>query len=216
MAISVASDIVLDVVRAASPRRVEHAAARLGASRQVTSSFDQELGKAGRAQGIAPQLPSDLVMDVIAAAEPAQSAAATDRLASLSGGSLPGKTSPVGGLAGLRERLSANTVQIESVSFATDSRKVAFREFEAAALKNFFETMLPSTEGGFYGQGTAGNVWRSMNADYLAQEFAKAGGIGIAHQLDRDKGADPVSAATIAPAPQWPYFSQPSIASVDP
>jgi hypothetical protein len=216
MAITVASDIVLDVVKAANPMRVKHAAAKLGATQQATASFAQELGKAGRAQGIAPQLPSDIVMDVIAAADPGQSVEASNKLAGLSQGLLPGPTSPVGGLAGLREKLSASTTQIEPASFTTDSRKVvAHRDFEATVLRSFFETMLPKPEGGFYGQGTAGNVWRSMNADYLAQEFAKTGGIGIAQQLDKGKGSSSASAATIAPAPQWPYFSQPSIASVD-
>lgn len=215
MAIAVASDIVLDVVKAANPLRAKQAAVRLGAPHQAASSFDRELGKAGRAQGIAPQLTSDIVMDVIAAADPTRSTAASSRLAGLSDGPIAATAGQTGGLAGLREKLSANTVQVEPASFTTGNRKAAHRDFEATVLRSFFETMLPATEGGFYGQGTAGNVWRSMSADYLAQEFAKTGGIGIARQLDRDKTGGAASSATIASAPQWPYFSQPSIASVD-
>lgn len=211
MAINVASDIVIDVVKAANPMRVKQAAARLGASQGAANAFEQELGKAGRAQGIAPQLTSDIVMDVIAAAHPARSAAAAGKLAGLPGNSVADASNRVEGLAGLRERLSAGPAQIEPASLTDDRRNVAYRDFEATVLRSFFETMLPGTEGGFYGKGTAGNVWRSMSADYLGQEFAKTGGIGIARQLDGGKDAAPAAAGPIAPAAQWPYFSQPSI-----
>jgi flagellar protein FlgJ len=210
MAIQVASDIVLDVIKAANPIRVRHAAAKLGAAGEITASFDRELGKAQRAQGIASELRSDIVMDVIAAADPAGSVTARDKLASLANGEFARPQN----LAGLREMLDTGTPRIKPTLDPSNIRKTAYRDFEASVLKSFFETMLPSTDGGFYGQGTAGNVWRSMNADYLAQEFAKAGGIGIAQQLERKTG-DSKPAAPITSAPQWPYFSQPSISGIE-
>lgn len=212
MAINVASDIVLDVLKAADPVRTKQASARLGASQTAASSFGQELDEVRGKQGIATKLSSDIVMDVITAVDPAKSAAATNKLAGLTGDPAASRID----LAGLRERLSGDLRAMQPASLtAGRGRNLAYRDFEASVLKSFFETMLPSSDGGFYGQGTAGNVWRSMSADYIAQEFAKSGGIGIARQLEGEKNKGSAVAGTITPAAQWPYFSQPSIAGAE-
>jgi hypothetical protein len=211
MAITVASDIVLDVMNAANPMRVKQAAAKLAAAQSAEASFDRELGKAG----IASKLNSDIVMEAMAAADPARLAAASAKLANLSNNLALGAANRAEAMAGLRERLGADLTQSQAASYTNNSREAAYRDFEATVLRSFFEAMLPSTEGGFYGQGAAGNVWRSMSADYLGQEFAKSGGIGIARRLDRDQTQASASGAAIAPAPQWPYFSQSSLTGVE-
>jgi peptidoglycan hydrolase FlgJ len=212
MAINVASDIIFDVLKAANPIRMKLASTKLSTTQTAVTSFDQEFSKVQHKRGIASKLSSDIVMDVIAAADPARSTAAMSKLAGVPDGSFAGRVD----LAGLREKLNGLPGTVQPVSLTADNgRKLAYRDFEASVLKSFFETMLPSSAGGFYGQGTAGNVWRSMSADTLAQEFAKAGGIGIAQQLDGGKDKDSTAVGTIAPATQWPYFNQPSIASTE-
>ncbi len=62
------------------------------------------------------------------------------------------------------------------------------QKFEGFVLRNFIESMLPSQNTSFFGTGTAGNIWRSMLAERIGDEMAKAGGVGIAEMLE-DKGA---------------------------
>ncbi|MCQ0988170.1 rod-binding protein [Jiella marina] len=70
-----------------------------------------------------------------------------------------------------------------------EARKVSpLEQFEGFVLRNFVETMLPSTEGEFFGQGTAGEIWRSMLAEEIGKEIAQGGGIGIADMIGEKKG----------------------------
>lgn len=65
------------------------------------------------------------------------------------------------------------------------------REFEAVALTDFVEHMLPDDESIVWG-GQAGKLWRGVFAQHLASEVAASGGIGIADiinsMLDEQKG----------------------------
>ncbi len=70
-------------------------------------------------------------------------------------------------------------------SKAVNPKEKAYQQFEASVLRNFVEEMLPKATENVYGEGTAGNVWRSMQADFMSQELAKSGGIGIASTLAR-------------------------------
>jgi peptidoglycan hydrolase FlgJ len=123
--------------------------------------------------------PTDIVLDVMKAADPA--------------------------------RLQAAKAKLNAVS--------ANREFEAVMLRGLAEDMLPK-DTSLYGAGTAGSMWRSLQADLISQEMAKAGGIGIARMLDKTQdriGNSPDARAmnTIpaqretadAGAKPWPYFS---------
>lgn len=87
-----------------------------------------------------------------------------------------------------------------------EARKVSPEEkFEGFVLRTFVEEMLPSEEGGFFGTGMAGNVWRSMLAEQIGDELAASGGVGIAEMLakrdakglgDLPSGPDPASLAS--------------------
>ncbi len=125
---------------------------------------------------------SDLVLDVMKAADPVKRAAASARLA--------------------------------------NPQAVANQKFEAVMLRNMAEGMLPKGSSSLYGEGMAGNIWRSLQADLMGQEMAKGGGIGIARMLakaqDRLGGqGDAASLNTISlqghlaalrPSSEWPYF----------
>jgi Rod binding domain-containing protein len=113
------------------------------------------------------------------------------------------------------------------VAKAANPREKAYEQFEASVLRNFVEGMLPKTAENVYGEGTAGNVWRSMQADFMSQELAKSGGIGIAATLARldearARSQPDVSLNEISPkaagaggslssASEWPYFSRSKI-----
>lgn len=131
MAINPPTDIVLDVVNAADPARVEVAQARL---------------KAGQA-----------------AAE-AQRLASTDRA------------------------FDANLVKEhirDSASLHSSEKKdvpQAYRKFESMVLSSFLKSMMPDSEE-IYGKGATGEIWKGMMAEQLAGEISKKGGIGIADKL---------------------------------
>ena len=59
----------------------------------------------------------------------------------------------------------------------------AYEGFEAVALTTFVQEMLPQQATSVFGSGTAGEVWKSMMAEKIAGEMARAGGIGIAKHL---------------------------------
>jgi Rod binding domain-containing protein len=92
------------------------------------------------------------------------------------------------------------------------------QKFEAVMLRRMVEEMLPKDSSSLYGEGTAGDIWRSLQADLMSQEMAKGGGVGLAKLLDKAQDRlgqqDSGSLNSIAPrlnAPQvttaeWPYF----------
>jgi len=65
--------------------------------------------------------------------------------------------------------------------------------------------MLPKDSSNVFGQGTAGDMWRSMLAEQVAQQIAKSGALGLAkrlfatHELQpRDWSAHPGEASKAA------------------
>lgn len=62
----------------------------------------------------------------------------------------------------------------------------AFRRFEAMVLGQFVEAMLPKDADAAYGGGLAGDMWRGLAAEKIADEMATRGGVGIARHLLRD------------------------------
>lgn len=60
------------------------------------------------------------------------------------------------------------------------------QKFESFVLQTFVENMLPSENSSFFGEGTAGKIWKSMLAERIGEEMARAGGIGIADMLKKE------------------------------
>jgi hypothetical protein len=145
----------------------------------------------------------DLVLDVMAAADPASQRVAATRLERLSaangefaatmtekiGAGAPEQgvavgqgdsASPAGAVIG---RDHVRIVRMEN------SDRAVFRRFEAFVLQTFVESMLPQGGSEVFGKGTAGMVWRSMLAEQIGNEMAKGDGIGIARQLAKTRHA---------------------------
>lgn len=215
MAISIVSDLVLDVVKAANPERARIAQAGLQRGPAATSSareFADAENTVKRTTGISRFLDTDIVGDVVNAADPTK---------------LQTSVAKLNGTTSLGQVDMASLVLNAGDTKAANPREKAYEQFEASVLRNFVEGMLPKATESVYGEGTAGNVWRSMQADFMSQELAKSGGIGIAATLARldearTRSQPDVSLNEISPkaggasgslssASEWPYFSRSKI-----
>jgi peptidoglycan hydrolase FlgJ len=220
MAISIVSDLVLDVVKAANPERARIAQAGLQRGQSVTSSgreFADAENTVKRNPGIGRFLATDIVGDVVNAAN---SSKLKNSIAQLAG------TSDPAGVDMASLVLNANDSDA-AAGKAVNPKEKAYQQFEASVLRNFVEEMLPKSTENVYGEGTAGNVWRSMQADFMSQELANSGGIGIASTLARldEARARSQSGTTlneitpkadgarssITNTNDWPYFSREKI-----
>ena len=54
---------------------------------------------------------------------------------------------------------------------------------ESVLLKNFVDQMLPKDAVGVFGGGVAGDVWKSMLSEKIANEVAKSGSLHLASRL---------------------------------
>lgn len=59
------------------------------------------------------------------------------------------------------------------------------QQFESFVLQSFIEPMLPKEDSSFFGEGTAGSIWKSMLAERIGAEMAASGGIGIAAMVEK-------------------------------
>ena len=132
---------------------------------------------------------SDIVLEVLNAADPAQAQLAAERLEKL-GANAPGgdfaadldrasaasssAPAPAAGLADARSALAAA---------APDAASRVKIEFEAMLINSFVGEMLPKDAGSVFGEGTAGDVWRSMLSEQIAQQMAKSGALGLSRRL---------------------------------
>lgn len=152
--------------------------------------------------------PSDLLLDVARAADPAKVREATARLARLA-------ADPTATNEGFGKALEAAKVTrpaaraaesapplpagAGSLRAAAQPKADAYRKFEAVLLQNFVESMLPKDDDSF-GDAASAGIYRSMMAEQLATQIANAGGIGIAKAIEK---AHPAGAARapVTPAP---------------
>jgi Rod binding domain-containing protein len=133
--------------------------------------------------------PSDVVLEVARAADPARAAAAAQRLNALAaaagqqGGfaqTLAQTTPAQPSIAGLANARSALTDPDSVASAKAAKAKV---EFEAVLLNSFIKEMMPKDASSTFGQGLAGDMWKSMLAEQVAHQIAKSGKLGIATRL---------------------------------
>jgi peptidoglycan hydrolase FlgJ len=151
--------------------------------------------------------PSDIVMDVVNAADPTRVQEAQEKLrtqtATLAAARLTrqdqGFATDVASLdkaVGMRlDRTNApHSLDTKSVSSESQTPET-YRKFEAMVLQNFLKYMMPNDSEDVYGKGMAGDIWKSMSAEQIANSIAKRGGIGIADHMMRggiyDEGLKP-------------------------
>ena len=135
--------------------------------------------------------PSDLVLDVVQAADPGLLQAAREKLKAneataqsvmlASNGvgfaQAVSQTAKSAGSAG-----SDATVENVRVSRHKDIPET-YRKFEASVASTFIQNMLPSESEEVFGKGSAGDFWKGMMAEQIADAVSKQGGFGIAEKL---------------------------------
>ncbi|ANH02884.1 rod-binding protein [Shinella sp. HZN7] len=138
--------------------------------------------------------PSDLVLDVVRAADPAQVQEAQARLKSNKAAFEATSLAEAGAgfqatVGSILNRDSVGAQSAQGVS-AVGGKVVPehLRKFESMVLQNFVKSMMPTESEEIYGKGTAGEMWRGMMADQLGEALAKGGGIGIAESLAKSSG----------------------------
>ena len=119
--------------------------------------------------------PSDIVLDVARAAEPATLETARARLASRAAAVASGLAD-----AFSRGETGAPLSRETSTDGATPKSYV---DFEAMVLQTFVQSMMPKDAEDVYGEGMAGDMWKSMMSQQLGTVMADRGGIGIADSL---------------------------------
>ena len=142
--------------------------------------------------------PSDIVNDVARAADPARFQKAAAKLAEgarpIDGSDFDDAMQMAGAAplvsGGFDVYSARNTIKNSAEASQTDRSQQSLKEFEAYVLQTFIESMLPKESENTYGKGNAGSIWRSMMAEQIAGEVAKAGGVGIADYLLPNKKAE--------------------------
>lgn len=150
--------------------------------------------------------PSDIILDVVRAADPEKMLVATERLVQFAGNRGPDASvfaSLVDGLDKKRgpdrpfDPASARVAMQNREALAngglreTLSPMKPYQEFESFVLRSFVESMLPKDAESVFGSGTAGDVWKGMLAEKIGAEIAQSGGIGIAEQLAKIHPSNP-------------------------
>jgi peptidoglycan hydrolase FlgJ len=128
----------------------------------------------GQAASLAISPPSDIVLDVARAAEPATLETARAKLASRAA------------VAGMAEVFSVGDLRNSPLGreeSTDDTSPKSYVDFEAMVLQTFVQAMMPKDAEDVYGGGMAGDMWKSMMSQQLGTVMADRGGIGIADSL---------------------------------
>ncbi|MDN5926552.1 MAG: rod-binding protein [Hyphomicrobiales bacterium] len=131
--------------------------------------------------------PSDIVLDVARAVDPAELAAARTQLAERARTGIAKAGFPEIAPAEVSSRNMAD-MRFTSHADAGKAGKApeAYRKFEAVVLQNFMQSMMPKDSEAVYGKGLAGDMWKSELAKQLGTVLSERGGIGIANRLLKD------------------------------
>jgi flagellar protein FlgJ len=130
------------------------------------------------------QTATDIILDVVRAADPAvaQKAEAMLQAASIR------KSDQAAATPAFQHQLLASAdledLRASTLTVSGDDKKLeSYRRFEAMMLQNFIGSMLPKDSEELYGKGTSGEIWKGMMAEQLGNALARGGGIGIADRL---------------------------------
>jgi peptidoglycan hydrolase FlgJ len=135
---------------------------------------------------------TDVVMEVLSAADPARASLAAERLSALAGSNAPAADfsadldraansaaaipARLANAAGARSRLA-------EMPGGPDKVGQAKTQFEAMMMSSFVGELLPKDASSVFGQGMAGDMWRSMLAEQVSLQIAKSGKLGLARRL---------------------------------
>ena len=120
--------------------------------------------------------PTDIVLEVSRAADPARAAAVAEKLGALA---RQGSETPQDFATALKSAAGPPLAQAAPAARAANAQT----KLESVFLSQFISEMLPKDAQSVYGQGYAGDMWRSMLAERVADQMAASGRVGIASRL---------------------------------
>lgn len=127
---------------------------------------------------------SDIILDVARAADPKKAMATTRALAAASGEAAMDFASTLHSLPSeaTTGSLAYRTPPTFIARADSPERKAAIG-LESVLLKNFVDQMLPKDAVDVFGSGVAGDVWRSMLSEKIADQIARSGALKIGDRL---------------------------------
>jgi peptidoglycan hydrolase FlgJ len=134
---------------------------------------------------------TDVVLEVLSAADPTRASVAAQRLNALAGpnastasfaADLERAAAPANALPPPAASAGVRSPIVEA-GRAPDKSGQAKTQFEAMMLNSFVGEMLPKDTGEVFGQGMAGDMWRSMLSEQVSMQIAKSGKLGLARRL---------------------------------
>jgi flagellar protein FlgJ len=136
--------------------------------------------------------PSDLVLDVVRAADPSEVQEAQARLKANQAAFRASSLAETGnGFANTVAVLnqSEGSSGLGDINNRAEPVKIpeTYRKLEAMVLQDFVKSMLPAESEEVYGKGTAGEMWKGMMADQVANVMSQGQGVGIAKSLITDR-----------------------------
>jgi Rod binding domain-containing protein len=121
---------------------------------------------------------TDVVLEVLSAADPSRASLAAKRL-----NALGGSNAPTANFAADLDRAAGARSRLAEAPGGPDKLGQAKTEFEAMMLNSFVNELLPKDTEEVFGQGMAGDMWRSMLAEQVSTQIAKSGKLGLARRL---------------------------------
>jgi peptidoglycan hydrolase FlgJ len=135
---------------------------------------------------------TDVILEVASAADPSRASLAAQRLNALAGSN----ATPADFVSSLNQVAGVANAPPSSLPGGADARSrlaeaasgpeklgKAKTQFEAMMLNSFVSELLPKDTGEVFGQGMAGDMWRSMLAEQVSTQIAKSGKLGLARRL---------------------------------
>ena len=133
---------------------------------------------------------SDIVMEVAKAADPARAAAVAQRLNALAAAAGADTNNFADTLAATAPAAASGSsaldarARLAAAADTTDEKATRVKtEFESVMLNSFVSEMLPKDASTVFGQGLAGDMWKSMLADQVSRQIAKSDALGIGKRL---------------------------------
>jgi Rod binding domain-containing protein len=133
---------------------------------------------------------SDIVMEVAKAADPARAAAVAQRLNALGAAAGADANDFADTLAATAPAAASGSsaldarARLAAAADTTDEKATRVKtEFESVMLNSFVSEMLPKDASTVFGQGLAGDMWKSMLADQVSRQIAKSDALGIGKRL---------------------------------
>jgi peptidoglycan hydrolase FlgJ len=134
---------------------------------------------------------TDVILEVASAADPSRASLAAQRLNAIAGSNATpadfvSSLNQAAGVANAPPSLPGGAdarSRLAEAASGPEKLGKAKTQFEAMMLNSFVSELLPKDTGEVFGQGMAGDMWRSMLAEQVSTQIAKSGKLGFARRL---------------------------------